>query len=55
MRELAKTIADERARQAALILAIEYERQIETMTQRSAATILEGEPFGAAARHKGGS
>ena len=39
MRELAKTITDERARQAALTFAIEYERQAEIMTDDSAATI----------------
>jgi len=41
MRELAKVIDDERARQAALTLAMEYERQAETVADDSAATIPE--------------
>lgn len=43
MREVATMITDERARQAALTLAIEYERQDETMTDHSAATFLDAE------------
>jgi hypothetical protein len=35
MRELARTITDVQARQAALNLAIEYERQAETMIDPS--------------------
>ena len=38
MRELARAINDERARQAALTLAMEYERQAETVADDSAAT-----------------
>jgi len=36
MRELARVINDERARQAALTLAMEYERQAETVADDSA-------------------
>jgi hypothetical protein len=39
MRELAKSITDERALQAAVALAIEYERQVETMADHRAATL----------------
>ena len=38
MRELARVINDERARQAALTLAMEYERQAETVADNSAVT-----------------
>jgi len=38
MRELARVINDERARQAALTLAIEYERQAQTVADAGAAT-----------------
>jgi hypothetical protein len=43
MRELAKSITDERALQAALTLAMEYEQQVETMTDHRAATVRDAD------------
>ena len=43
MRELARTVTDEQALQAALALAIEYERQAEIMAADSAATVLDAD------------